>query len=265
MRPTSWHALGFALWASKDIKEAMQRVLRFTKVFTSSAYAGIEEGEDKIRLWGRPYPAYDPVLSDAQYEAFITTMILTFQHLYPGSFRPLKVGLPRTEPLDDMDRFTRIFKCPIVFDQDGVWMEIDNATAHERLPTANAELAQINDQLCAQYIARFDKSDLLSQVYYLLLDTLFEGEPSMEEIAASLNVSTRTMQRKLKEQGTSFNTLLDDVRKELAQQYIQQSHMPLGEVSYRLGFSHMSSFSRAFKRWNGISPADWREANKQSV
>ncbi|MGH1463011.1 MAG: AraC family transcriptional regulator [Neptuniibacter sp.] len=259
MRPPSWHALGYSLWASKDMREALDRIVKFMKIFTTSAFAGIEESEDRVRLWGKAYPAYRPVLSDAQYEAFLATLILTFRHLYPGTFRPLKIGLTRKEPLEDMSRFERTFKSPMVFGQDSIWFEIDRNTAYERLPTFNAELAQTNDMLCAQYIARFDKSDLLSQVFYLLLETLVDGEPAMEDIADSLNVSTRTMQRKLKDQGTSFKALLDDVRKELSLQYIQQSHMPLGEISYRLGFSHVSNFSRAFKRWTQLSPAEWRD------
>lgn len=265
MRPPSWHALGYSLWASRDLKEALERIVRFMPVLTTSAFAKVDESEGKLRLWGSAYPAYEPVLSNAQYEAFLATVILTFRHLYPGTFRPLKIGLTRSKPLDDMSNFERTFKCPITFGQENIWFEIDSSTALERLPTANAELAQINDNLCAKYIARFDKSDLHGQAYSLLLDVLAEGEPTMDDIAARLTVSTRTLQRKLKEQGTSFKSLLDDVRKELSIQYMEQSHMPLGEISYRLGFSHVGNFSRAFKRWHNSSPAEWRECNQKTM
>ncbi|WP_420588485.1 AraC family transcriptional regulator ligand-binding domain-containing protein [Bacterioplanoides sp.] len=258
MRPTSWHSLGFALWSSNNLHEALDRITKYIKIFTTAARANIDEKDDRIRLSGSAYPAYKPVLSNAQYEAFLATIALLCRNLYPGTFRPLKVGLPRAIPLEDMTPFNDIFQCHIEFNQSSVWIEIDKKTAQQRLPTANPELAQINDQLCAKYIARFDKSDLASRVYYLLLETLSDGEPSMDEVSTALNVSSRSLQRKLKESGTNFKSLLDGVRKELSLQYIQQSHMPLGEISYRLGFSHVSNFSRAFKRWTQVSPAEWR-------
>mgnify|MGYP001946743321 CR=1 FL=1 len=72
-------------------------------------------------------------------------------------------------------------------------------------------------------------------------------------------VSGRTLQRRLAEEGTSFRTLLLEVRRELAERYISDPHMPLAEISYMLGFADSSSFSRAFKRWTGEPPALFRE------
>lgn len=259
MRPTSWHALGFSLWASLDLAQVSERMARFCKIFTTCACVGLDREADRIRLWGCSYPAYQPVVGNHQYEAFLATIMLTCRHLYPHHFQPLRVGLPRREALPDMSSFERMFKCPVLLGQDRVWMEVDLETATQRLPTANPELAQKNDQICLEYISRFDRADVQSQVYYRLLEDLSEGEPQMEVMAEKLNVSVRTLQRKLKEQGTSYKQLVDDVRKDLAMQYMEQSHMPIGEISYRLGFSHVSNFSRAFKRWSGDSPAEWRQ------
>ncbi|MBB1487556.1 AraC family transcriptional regulator [Oceanospirillum sediminis] len=263
MRPTSWHALGFSIWAGNNIREGLYRVVKYSKVFTNCAYGGCEEFEDRIRIWGKAYPTYEPILSDAQYEAFIATVVLTCRHIFPGRFRPLRIGLPRKMPLMDMGSFDRMFKCPIEFDQDTVWLEIDSQIADTPLPTANSELAQKNDQICAEYIARFDRTDIVNQVYYRLLEVLPEGEPDMETMAQTMNLSTRTLQRKLKERGSSYKQLLDNVRKELALLYIRQSHVPIAEISYRLGFSHVSNFSRAFKRWTGKAPAECRNQLEQ--
>ncbi len=265
MRPTSWHALGFSIWAGNNIEEGLLRVEKYFKVFTNCAYARCTRYEDKIRLWGKTYPAYTPILGDQQYEAFLATVVLTCRHIYPGRFKPMGIGLPRKEPLEDMGAFERMFKCPIELNQETIWLDIDLQTALEPLPTANPELAQKNDQICAEYIARFDRSDIVNRVYYRLLEVLPEGEPDMESVARSLNLSTRTLQRKLKEQGSSYKQLVDDVRKELALLYIRQSHIPIAEISYRLGFSHVSNFSRAFKRWTQMAPAECRAQYETSA
>ncbi len=258
MRPTSWHALGFSIWAGNNIHDGLQRVEKYFKVFTNCAYTRCIEYDDKIRLWGQTYPAYTPILSNQQYEAFLATVVLTCRHIYPGRFKPMAIGLPRKTPLENIGRYERMFKCPIELNQDTAWLDIDLETAYTPLPTANPELAQKNDQICAEYIARFDRSDIVNRVYYRLLEVLPEGEPDMESMAKALNLSTRTLQRKLKEQDSSYKQLVDDVRKELALLYIRQSHIPIAEISYRLGFSHVSNFSRAFKRWTQMAPAECR-------
>ncbi|MEH6579930.1 MAG: AraC family transcriptional regulator [Amphritea sp.] len=259
MRPTSWHALGFSIWASEDLSEGLERLVRYFKIYTNSAYAGIVVTDDRLHLWTRAYPDYAKVLNDQQYEAYMSTVVLTCRHLCPEFVQPLRVGLPRKHPLEDMSGFERMFKCPIELGQDCAWMDIDLDTAKQRLPTANPELALANDKICAEYIARFDRTDLMSQVYSRLIEELPKGEPEMERIAQSLNLSMRSLQRKLKEQGSSYKLLVDDVRKQLALQYIKQSHITIGEISYRLGFTHASNFYRAFKRWTGKTPAQWRD------
>jgi len=80
------------------------------------------------------------------------------------------------------------------------------------------------------------------------------GNPSEEDITEAVRTSPRTLQRRLAEQGPSFSKLLDDVRRELAEEYIVDQVMTLGEVSYLLGFSEVSALSRAFSRWTGEVP-----------
>ena len=82
--------------------------------------------------------------------------------------------------------------------------------------------------------------------------------PNEPDIAKRVFLSSRMLQRKLAEEGTNFRTLLLEVRRELAEKYISDKHMPLAEITYMLGFSDVSSFSRAFKKWTGDPPAAFR-------
>ncbi len=262
MRPTSWHALGYAILASDNLEQALERIARFGRVFTTSSRFGFDRARDRVRIWGEPYPAYVPVMCDEQYDAFLGNVVLTCRHLYPGDFKPLRIGTLRKTPPRDLSGYERIFGCPILFGEDKGWVEVDLRTAQKPLPTANVELAQVNDRICSEYIARFDKSDIQSQIYYLLLQELSTGEPAVEFMAARLHLSVRTLQRKLREQGVSYKEILDEVRRELAYQYMQQSHISISEICYLLGYTHVSNFSRAFKRWSGITPVDWRRARQ---
>jgi AraC-like DNA-binding protein len=84
------------------------------------------------------------------------------------------------------------------------------------------------------------------------------GHPSLERVAEHLGLSARTLQRKLQDLGTTHNELVDQIRHELATRYLAEKEMAICEVAYLLGFSEPSSFHRAFKRWTGTTPKDYR-------
>jgi AraC-like DNA-binding protein len=96
------------------------------------------------------------------------------------------------------------------------------------------------------------------RVKVALLEHLPSGHVSEEEIAQGLHLSLRTLQRKLRDEGTSYKELLDETRRELATEYIKNPHVSISEITYLLGFSEPSNFSRAFKRWTGSSPSAFR-------
>lgn len=86
------------------------------------------------------------------------------------------------------------------------------------------------------------------------------GDPSLERVADQLGLTPRTLQRKLHEMGTSHNELLDQMRRQLAMRYLREREMAICEVAYLLGFSESSSFHRAFKRWTGVTPKEFRKS-----
>ncbi|RDE24400.1 AraC family transcriptional regulator [Motiliproteus coralliicola] len=259
MRPTSWHALGFSVWASSTLREAFERMVRYFKIFTTCGSLELIEDDQHLTLRAKVLPAYQPILHYEEYEAFAALVVLTARHLMPEQWNPVEVGLPRPAAEIDTTPFERLFRCPVRFGQQELYIVMDLQEIDAPLPTANPELARTNDQVCAEYIARFDRSDIVAQVYYRLMLELPQGEPPMEQIAESLHISLRTLQRKLSDQGTSYKRLLDELRHDLALQYIQQRHLNISEISYMLGFSQVSSFSRVFKRWTGLPPADYRD------
>lgn len=98
------------------------------------------------------------------------------------------------------------------------------------------------------------------QVRPLIADQLARGRVRIEVVAAQLNMSRHTLYKKLKEENLTFAALLEDVRRERALTYLQDRSKPLVEIAEQLGFSELSAFSRAFKRWMGTSPAEYRAA-----
>ena len=109
----------------------------------------------------------------------------------------------------------------------------------------------MNDQTVIDYLARFDRENITMQVRSKIIEQLPEGRPSQGDIAVKLNTSLRSLQRRLRDQDTSFKELLSNTQQELALSYIRDSSRSIGEITYLLGFSEPSNFTRAFKRWTG--------------
>ena len=111
-----------------------------------------------------------------------------------------------------------------------------------------------------KYLAHSEKADIVNRVKAAIIDGLSNGAVTETSIAEMLHMTPRNMHRKLQKQDTAFKLLLTDVRKELAQQYIQDRSKTLTEISFLLGFSEVSSFSRAFKGWTGKPPSEARQS-----
>jgi AraC-like DNA-binding protein len=126
------------------------------------------------------------------------------------------------------------------------------------LSSANRELALAHDRVLGEFVAKLQRDDIVSRTKSAISDWLPSGDFSSEAVARALHMSPRSLQRKLAAQGTTFRKLLQAVREELAQSYLADGSLTLLEISYLLGFSEQSAFSRAFKRWTGSTPQDFR-------
>ncbi|MEE9265906.1 MAG: helix-turn-helix transcriptional regulator, partial [Gammaproteobacteria bacterium] len=104
----------------------------------------------------------------------------------------------------------------------------------------------------------FDRSSAAMQVRARLTEQLSSGHATQNSVADALHMSLRTLQRRLNDEGTSYKGLLDETRRELAAHYMAETHRSINEITYLLGFSEPSNFSRAFRRWTGKSPSAYR-------
>jgi len=105
-----------------------------------------------------------------------------------------------------------------------------------------------------KYLARLKKEDISTRVRAAIVDQLPSGGISDETVAEALYLNSRTLQPRLSEAGTTFKSLLVEVRRELAEKYVLDQKLTITEISYLLGFSETSAFSRAFKTWTGKTP-----------
>jgi len=258
--PTTLHALGYAWLASNNLEEAFARAVRYSRIVNTAA-SGILHVDKSATSYGVVMDGAGLKLAPSQVslDAALAMLLVLCRAAYGPAFCPLRVTVQRPQP-DCAERFRELFGAPVEFAQAANAMWLDPATVSEPLITANPELVRINDQIVTDYLAHLDRSDVTMQVRSRLIERLPSGHVSESEIASSINLSRRSLQRKLKEQGVSFAQLLEDSRRELALNYVRDSQHSFNEIAYLLGFAEPGNFSRAFKRWYGQSPSHYRQA-----
>mgnify|MGYP000119310432 FL=1 len=257
--PTSFHALTYANMASSTIRESLERMVKFSNVVSTAVNIEIEDHDDQVIVTMHRVSNMLE-LSHHALDAFIGMMVTQGRqavHNNPEYIHWAK--LKRPAPKDTL-RHQDAFNCPITFSSDCYQVCLNRALVDQVIPSGNAELVRINEQVLADYMSRFNKNDVVAGVYHALIELMPKGEPSREKVADMLGTTSRSLHRKLNEVDTSYKTILDDTRKSLALQYIRQTDISITTITYQLGFLDSSSFSRSFKRWTGQSPSDYRKS-----
>ena len=184
-----------------------------------------------------------------QVQAGLAALVVLCRTLVDSHFSPQRVLFAQSASASSADRLRAFFECPVALGGREDALVFSAASLDAPLGTANPLLLSINEQALLQYHARLDARHIGDRVRAQIARSLPSGKVSERAVAGALNLSLRSMQRKLKEEGASFRGLIDDSRRRLARQYAADPTLSAGEVAYLLGFADASSFSRASRRW----------------
>jgi AraC-like DNA-binding protein len=254
--PTSFHALGYSWMASGSLKEAMERAVRYSKVVSDLVQLTFEYVNGAYRLnIGVQSTDYKPVPESV--DAAAAVFVHMTRLVYGDEIHPVLVTLPRSKPTTAKE-FSEFFNSPIEYEAQDTALFFIDEQVEKPLPTGNVELAHANDKIVKDYLSHLDRTHVAMQVKTKIVDLLSSGMVTEQDMASALNLSLRSLQRKLREEGTSYKEILEETRRDLAKKYIQNSRLSISEISFLLGFSEISNFSRAFKRWNGRAPSEFR-------
>jgi len=257
--PTTLYALGYSWLASNNLEEAFACAVRYTRIVNTAAQGllRVEDGAQQFRvILGRSSYYTNP--AEVAVDAAMGMLMIMCRAAYGSGFEVMRVSFRHPEP-SRRERFDQLFKAPIEFGAQDDALYIDPAIVRAPLATANPELVRINDRIATDYLAQLDRNDLGMRVRSKLIEQLPAGRISEGEIAAAINLSQRSLQRKLREQGMTFTRLVDSTRRELSLQYVRDPNYSFNEVAFLLGFTEPANFSRAFKRWFGYSPSQFRQ------
>jgi AraC-like DNA-binding protein len=257
--PTDLHALGIAFLSSKNLEEAFTRLIRYESVMNSKVKLSLVPRGDRVDFICEGLEL-DKDAARMLEDVRAALLVDLCRKAVGPICNPAEVAFTYPAPKDTGLHFG-YFRCPVTFSSGVSRLSFAREEMAKPLLTANHELARMNDQLLDDLLSSIADKDIVAKVKTAIIERLPSGTPTEDDIASLFCASPRTLGRRLTEQGASFRNLLKEARLELAERYIADPDIPITEISFLLGFSDTSSFSRAFKRWTGSPPAEYRSNN----
>lgn len=257
VKARSYQVLGYAILSSANLGEAIERLIRFEKLAGNLGSTSMTQDGDRIRLvWHSPIEG-----EPGRYlvEAAITGWVTFARQLVEQEAAPLTVCF-RHDCRVDGQRYEDHFGCPVRFGAGFDGVEIPERFLGLPLAGADPGLSGLMEREASTLLADYDsQTNLVNATRREIFRLLADGEPTVEQVAGQLGMAERTLQGRLRKQGVSFQEVLDGLRRSLAAIYMQDSRLSLTEIGLLLGFSEQSSFTRAYRRWHGQSPARARQ------
>lgn len=249
--------------SSETVKQALELCCEFANLGCSVLPLGLDKKEDHYRVTFTP----DEVWKHQSETSFKQTTdgvlaftIKEFNSLTRLKHQPLAVHLSWGRP-ENSEEYERVFGCPIVFGQNQIAVLLKREHVEEKVISSNYNLLKIFVTHAAERSAILDHvMGFTSVVKKAMLNLVKPEFPTIEQVSGHLNISTRTLQRRLKEEGTTYKDLFDELRKDFALSYMKRPDLNFSDIAYMLNYADASAFNKSFKRWTGKTPKEHRES-----
>lgn len=257
---------GITASQAPTVREAARTLIRFEPLYASNYRGSSSFEEDAAGAWLRfysisPYNAYNRFVVDAVLAGWISQLTLIAAH----PIRPTAVQIEFGAP-DHAPRYEALFGCPVEFSAPGNRLRVDKAMLALRNPAHCPGTWQQLLELCETELEQTTRTRSFRERMTQLLGPMLKGrEPDLSQLADRLQLPVWTLRRKLGEEGTSYREILNDTRRDLAMAYIRDTESAFGEIAWLLGFSSAEAFQRAFKRWSGQTPGEYRRAQRRAA
>ncbi len=195
-------------------------------------------------------------------ECFVQGLITFFKSITDGNFYPSRIEFEHDRE-QGQDHVREVLGgCEVVFgaEENRLYFPPAELLSHAS-PHAEPELLALHERFASEQVARLEKKDIVGQVERIIAELLDSGEVTLDAVAERLGgiKPPRTLRTRLTEAETSFNQVLADFRYRLARQLLATTDESIDEIVYLTGFSEPSTFYRAFKRWSGMTPIEYRK------
>jgi AraC-like DNA-binding protein len=256
-RYVNFDVVGYAMLSSPTLRAGLESFARYLSLISDAATFEVQP--ERRGAWLILGHMGNTLRIPRQRQEYgLLALLMACRWLTRREVRPLAVESIFPEPAD-FHPYRMAFECPLRFDQPATRMLLATSDLESAIPSRNASMYALHERVMEDRLASLGNARTSYRVSEEIVRRLHQGEPRREEIAASLALTDRTLQRRLHAEKTSYQQLLDEARRELARKYLADEHYSLGQVADLLGFVDQSNFFRATKRWFGMPPGQYRQ------
>lgn len=259
LHPSHLGALGHVWLASPTLRDAIERGQRFSRMYDEEVKILISEEPDILKV-AYHIDASGPIV-DLVMDSNLACLLKLCRLNFGETLRPAFVRMRRSPP-PDTGPWNDVFGVNVQFGQNENCLALRSQDATKQLIGSNPMLVAMHEDVIKRQIAELDRTDIFNRTLATIMEQLPSGDVSEITVASAMNMTTRTLHRKLAEKGLSFRSLLTRARKELVKRYLDEPAYSITEISFLLGYADTSAFSRAFRRWYGTSPTQARHGQE---
>lgn len=261
-RPATLDLLTYTMITAPTMEAALQRFIRYIRVISDATAFSLEpdaQGAQWLRL---EITGGELAVPRQRCEFILITVLNICRWIASKPINPLAIELAHVEP-GSTQMHARVFGGPVRFCAARNGLLLSAADLSAPLPASNTMLSELHERFAVEFLDKMDQQRFAPRVREVIARCLPDGSPPRSVAAAALCISERTLQRRLEDEGTSYNDLLDETRRDLTRDYLAKEQMALGQVAFLVGFADQSAFCRACQRWFGSSPKQFRKQNSQ--
>lgn len=264
LQPTHFQLIAFTMLSSKTLASAMAKILKYQRLISDGGAFSLMPLISALEVPSAGLKnvsalVYRPTVSDFSYHQIDAVMaaVASFLNWLLGR-NDVVIEIHLQHGIEQgLTEYKEFYKVPVLLNQSDNCLLFDSSLLEQPLPGFDASLAAMHEQMADSQLRRLLDPSIITQVQDQLIAS--DLEASRDEIAKGMAMSGRSLQRKLQQEGSSFQELFDELRHQRSLLLLQDKHLSLADVAQQLGFSENSTFYRAFKRWQGVTPGEYRQ------
>jgi AraC-like DNA-binding protein len=250
--------VGYAMYYSPKLGEALLRLARYCRVINEAVQCELKQRKEATQVVIDGHPLLDALRHPI--DGRLAAVLATSRKITGQPIVPLEVRFPYPQPAD-VAAYESFFECRLRFGQPDAALVLDPAALELPVEAGDPALSGYLDRLADQALDSLSAdATFTDRVRRAIWTHLSSGAPTLQQTAGRLGVSSRTLQRRLRQDGTTFAGVLEVLRRDLAMKLLRNRSLAVYEIAFLLGYSEPSTFYRAFRRWTGRSPQAFRRS-----
>lgn len=254
-----FNTVGYLVMSARDLEEMLGSITHYVGLFSDLGRFNLSVSGEEACVTFDLSGGFAPNRTHSDF--WMLYFIRSLNDLIGWDLPILEIGFRHPEP-PGVSEYVSVMKTGFVFDQCDNFFKFNKSHLKRANLNADPIVHGILEDQASRQLSALQENTILHRVRRAIFDAFPARDIELDDVSATLHMTPRTVQRHLAKEGTSFRQLVDQARRDYAESVLRETDQPISEIAFRLGYLDLSSFYRAFKRWSGTTPVEFREQSR---